>query len=198
MRIKRLLYFATAILVFAFASGLSAETESVFDRIDKALLARDYKTAIKIMTPLAEKGDAKVQLKLGQMYIYGLGVDKDYTEAVKWIRSSADQGFADAEYHLGVLYYRGQGVEKNYDEMIRWYRKSANQGYLNAQHSLGMMYYLGWGVPKDFVRAYKWLSLAGSKGYKMALQTKTKLDGIMTPAQIAEAETLANQWREKK
>ena len=44
----------------------------------------------------AEKGDARAQFSLGNMYREGEGVPKDATEAVKWYRKSAEQGVAVA------------------------------------------------------------------------------------------------------
>jgi TPR repeat protein len=45
----------------------------------------DWATAIKLLRPLAEGGDAAAQCELGLFYEIGRGVLVDYAEAAKWI-----------------------------------------------------------------------------------------------------------------
>ena len=47
-----------------------------------ALERGDYATAIQMLRPLAEQGDAWAQYNLGFMYRNGHGVPRDYAEAV--------------------------------------------------------------------------------------------------------------------
>ena len=85
----------------------------------------DYGAALKIFTPLAEKGDLVAQLNLAKMYREGKGVSKDYKAAVRWFNLSAKQGNALAQYHLGVAYSFGLGVVPDYEIALKWYLKSA-------------------------------------------------------------------------
>ena len=55
----------------------------------------DYANAMRILLPLAEKGNANAQYDLGMMYRNGQGVTQDYTEAFKWSRLAAAQGSRD-------------------------------------------------------------------------------------------------------
>jgi TPR repeat protein len=73
----------------------------------------DYPTALQLLRPLAERGEAGAQGKLGGMYYNGEGVPQDYAEAVKWFRKAADQGFAPAQHNLGVMYHNGEGVPQD-------------------------------------------------------------------------------------
>jgi len=56
----------------------------------------DYATALRLWLPLAEQGDAIVQLNLGLLYYWGHGVlqdsVQDYVEAHKWFNLAAAQG----------------------------------------------------------------------------------------------------------
>src|SRR5690348_2619505 len=52
----------------------------------QALKSKDYQTALLILRPLAEKGDAQAQSALGFMYVGGLGVPKNDVEAMNWYR----------------------------------------------------------------------------------------------------------------
>jgi TPR repeat protein len=80
----------------------------------------DYETALRLIRPLAEQGDAKAQYNLGIMYDNGVGVPQDYVEAVKWYRMAAEQGFAGAQYNLGVMYANGRGVPQDSAEALKW------------------------------------------------------------------------------
>ena len=68
-----------------------------------------------------------------------------------------------------------------------------------AQHNLGFMYEKGHTVPQDYVEAHKWYNLAASRTYgkktrNLAIKNRDRIAAKMTPAQIAEAQKLANQW----
>src|SRR5437899_4160846 len=85
----------------------------------------DYVTALRLLRPLAEQGNASAQLRLGAMSESGQGVPQDYVEALKWFRKAADQGNGDAQFNLGLLYEKGKGVAQDKTEALRWFRKAA-------------------------------------------------------------------------
>ena len=87
-----------------------------WDAIEKS----DYKTALKELLPLAQKGDAEAQSCLADMYYKGKGVTQNYEEALKWVRKAAEQGYARAQHNLGWMYYEGKGVPQNYIEAVKW------------------------------------------------------------------------------
>ena len=76
-------------------------------------------------------------------------------------------------------------------EAVRWYRMAAEQGFALAQSSLGAMYANGEGVPENYVLAYAWLNLAAAQGHEGAVSRKAEVEGLMTAAQIAEAQELS-------
>ena len=87
----------------------------------------DYATALKEWRPLAGRGDADAQAKLGFMYHIGLGVAQDYAKAVKWYRNAAEQGNANAQTSLGYMYGKGQGVTQDYVQAHLWSNLAAAQ-----------------------------------------------------------------------
>ena len=157
----------------------------------------DYDTALAEFRPVAEQGDAKAQFHLGLMYANGEGVPQDYQEAVKWYRRAAEQGDARAQSNLGLMYDKGQGVPQAYQEAVKWYRRAAEQGRPSAQYNLASMYYSGQGVPQDYVLAHMWANLAASQGGEKAVKKRDKIATFMTPAQLAEAQRLAREWKAK-
>jgi len=89
-------------------------------------------------------------------------------------------------------------VPQNYAEATKWYEKAAAQRDADAQFSLGLMYATGDGVSQDDVRAYVWYTLAvahstGNKQKSAAANRDGALTRRMTPAQVAEAQRLAQQ-----
>jgi uncharacterized protein len=198
LNMKRLVYVMAAGILFLAPVNSWADAQKEINQAQQAFKDQDFKKAFDIVSHLAGNGNAEALYLLGALYEEGKGVEKDNAEALKWITLSATLGYVQAEYLIGIRYMIGKdGFEKDIEEAVRWFKKAAEKGYLNAQHSLGMMYYLGQGEPKDLVKAYKWLALAGEKGYRMAEKTKNEIEGTMPPEQIAEARTLAKQWREE-
>ncbi len=119
-------------------------------------------------------------------------------EALRFYRLGADQGFAPAQHKLGVMYAFGHGVLQDYAEAIKWSRLAANQGYADAQFNLGIAYANGQGVPKDYVSAYMWFNLSAALGNQAAAKNRDIAAQHMTPAQIAEAQKLAREWKPTK
>ncbi len=71
----------------------------------------------------------------------------------------------------------------------------ATQGNAEAQIRLGTLYEKGNGVPQDFVQAYMWYTLGEANGGKKAAEFRDALAKQMPPAQIAEAQKLAREWK---
>ena len=78
-------------------------------------------------------------------------------------------------------------------------RQEAEQGDADAQFRLALLYVAGHGIPQDDVEALKWANLLTSRstgdereGHAAFRDTIAK---SMTPAQIAEAQTLAREWQ---
>ena len=121
----------------------------------------------------------------------------DYDAAVKEFRPLADQGIAVAQYNLGLMSYQGQGMPRDYQEAAQWCRLAAEQGHAGAQVLLGTMYHLGQGVPRDDVLAHMWVTLAAAHGIEVAVKWRDLFEKSMTPAQLAEAQRLAREWKPK-
>ncbi|HTW54522.1 MAG TPA: tetratricopeptide repeat protein [Stellaceae bacterium] len=176
------------------------------DPLDDAISAYaqgDYASALKILRPLAEHGDAKAQFRLGFMYDSGQGVPRDQAEAAKWYRKAGDQGVMLAQDRLGVMYLAGQGVAQDFAESTAWFRKASDQGDDNAQWQLGDAYAEGRGIAQDNVAAYMWYSLVVSRSpqsdfHDLAAPKRETLAGKMTPDQIAKAQKLASDWKPNK
>ena len=129
-----------------------------------ALARKDYVTAAKEYRPLAEKGNAEAQYRIGRMYEFGNGYPQDKTQGIAWVRKAADQGHVDAEQELGVVYATGDGVPQDDVQAVAWFRKAAEKGDATAQYNLGLLYAKGAGVPKDYAQSFDWWRKAATQG----------------------------------
>ncbi len=197
--LKRVL--AGILLVLLLTSGTAA---GPFDQGFAAYGRGDYATALQLWRPPAEKGHAEAQYFVGGMYESGEGVPQNYAEAMKWYRLAAEQGPANAQNSVGVMYLNGEGVPQDHAEAVKWFSLAAEQGYARGQSDLGLIYYTGQGVPQDYVQAHMWFDLAASyyrpwhaEEGDRAVRNRDVVASKMTPAQTAEAQRLAREWKPK-
>lgn len=181
---------------------MTAEDRNAARLVEEAFVAYergDYATALEIVRPLAEQGDARAQGLLGVMYGLGHGVPQDYGQAWDWLYPGAEAGDVNAQYNFGSLYDRGLAVRRDHKEAEMWYRRAAHQNAALAQYSLGVYYDEGLGVPQDHVLAYMWHHIAASTTFEdyirvMAVRERRLVAGKLSRAQIAKARRLARKW----
>ena len=163
----------------------------------------DFAAAMRLLRPLADARDAKAEFHLGRMYALGQGVGQDPKQAVAWYRKAAERGDAEAEFVLGVMSLDRSGAPQDASQAVAWLRKAAEKGVFNAQFRLGMMYAKGAsGLEPDPIAARMWLSLAAERAenayvHDLVTKERSKLSAGMTPAEIAEAQRRAIEWRAK-
>lgn len=156
--------FRSIALIAALCAGLTVPAWAGWDEGLAAYDQGDYATALREFQPLAEKGHAESQFKLGVMYFNGRGVAQDFAKAMKWWRKAADQGHAEAR-NVSKLLLEGM----NYGGAAEWYLKAAKQGNADAQYKLGFLYATGGrGLAQDYVKAGKWYRLAAAQGHSRA------------------------------
>jgi TPR repeat protein len=120
--------------------------------------------AMKLLRPLAEKGNPAAQYYVGELTGW-YEKPNDLAAAFKWFRLAADQGYAPAEARVGDMYMMtDSGIKQDYSEARKWLEKSALHGYARAQWQLGDIYHFGRGVPKDFKTSMKWFRMAADQG----------------------------------
>jgi len=116
-----------------FLAGCGVDTvadkeKAVLKEAQAAYQRKDYATAAKGFQILADRGNARAQFFLGEMYLSGNGAKQDYGQALKLERAAAEQGSAEAQYTLGGMYERGQGVRQDDMQALVWYSLSAASG----------------------------------------------------------------------
>ena len=80
-------------------------------------------------------------------------------------------------------------------EALTQWRAAAAAEDRRAMLELGRVYRMGLGAPQDYVLAHMWFNLAASRGEMAALKERDALAAKMTPAERAEAQKRAREWR---
>jgi len=125
-----------------------------------ALATPDRTAEIARLAPLADKGDADAQYRVGVLQ----ADSQNLPEAARYYRLAADQNHHEAQARLAMLNCNGQGVPKSADECIRLYRLAADGGVTQAQVNLAARYLTGDGTSTNHGEAARFARLAADKG----------------------------------
>ncbi len=122
----------------------------------------DYKAALVILRPVAERGDLIAQYELGELYA-DPGPIQDLPQAATWFRKAADQGYVRAQVMMGVMYAMGGGVTPDGARALYWFQKAADQGDAEGEAGVGQIYARGLGVAEDDAQAFIWFQKAADQ-----------------------------------
>lgn len=125
---RRFPVLCASVLAILYTTQLWAGWKEGHDAYERG----DYATALKEWGPMAQQGDAGVQLMLGTMYEEARGVAQDYREAARWYRLAPDQGNQLAQVNLGDLYVVGQGVPQDFVQAHMWFNLAGSAGSKEA------------------------------------------------------------------
>lgn len=150
--------------------------------------------------PVVTRTNGTVDALIGDAYYYGHWVSRDYSEAARWYRRAAANGNPQAQATLGDMYYYGRNLPQDFVAAVHWWQLAANQGVAMAQLNLSVMYANGDGIERDYVKAHVYANLAVARlppgeDHDIALKNRETIAKAMTREQVAEAQTLARQWR---
>ena len=137
-------------LVAQYAKAVQGvEVGAASQRAMSARMNGDFAALLREMSPLAEKGYAKAQFRMGLIYERGIGVPQDYSQAREWYAKAMANGDADAVARTGMLYELGLGVDKSYDKAAEYYRRAIREGSSWGYAHMGYLYETGKGVARD-------------------------------------------------
>jgi TPR repeat protein len=160
MQLRALFAIAAILSCNATAAGLNEGLD--------ALRRNDFATAETELRPLAERGDAEAQYRIGLMYEYGKGYPQDKAQGIAWFKKSAGLNHAAAQTELGIIYATGDGVAQDNKLAVEWFQKAAPLGNATAQYNLGLLYAKGQGVKLDNAQAIAWWRKAAAQGMTVA------------------------------
>ena len=195
-RITLRLNIPLVLSIVCFTISACADVEPTVDP-SMNMRAEDEATANELRAS-AKGGDASAQNQLGLLYYEGKGVPQNYQQAKQWFEEGAKQGHAGAQTNLGTMYLHGEGAPQSDRMALFWFNQAAEQKDALAFAKLGLMYVQGRGALQDFVQAHMWYNLSAAHGETRSAEARDALAQRMTPAQIAEAQRLAREWKPTK
>lgn len=179
--------FKVLMLVMAFVVALPVAAMADFLEGKKSYDAKNWRRAIVQLRPLAEQGDARAMVLLGNMYAEGHGVGKDTTEAFLLYHRAAERNNADAMLATAALYQVGDGIPVNTRLAILWYERAAKLGHQTSAFFYATHMYQGskgetFDIKPDHVTAYKWFRIAarGRGNPRLAKAADTMAERLRT------------------
>ena len=135
-----------------------------YDRAMEAWIGGDTAAALELLEPLAEDGDARAQLRLGEL-LESIGESE---QAVELFTLAVDQGSVEARTRLGDVYRMGRGLPPDVDQAVALYRAAADDGWSEAEYKLGVCHETGYGMGQDYAMAAVWYGRAARQGESAA------------------------------
>ena len=105
-----------------------------------AFESRLFSSAVPLLRPLADDGNAEAQYRMAIMMQNGLGIVANELAAYKYMRDAAESGHDLAQHGLGFMYLEGECTAKDGAIAAEWFRKAAEQGLVGSMTTLAMMY----------------------------------------------------------
>jgi TPR repeat protein len=106
----------------------------------EAQAREDWTLARRLLTPLAEAGNAEAQYRLGDLCYKAQGAPQDDAAARAWYAKAAEQlaseWAAEAQVNLGIIHALGRGVPVDRVAALMWMEIAAANGSDLAQQDL--------------------------------------------------------------
>jgi len=115
-------------ILLAVALGATATPTAYADALARGTAAyarADYNRAVRELSPLAQRGNARALGLLGFMYEHGFGAPQAYNVAAELYAQGAVQGNPFAQAMLGLMYDKGHGVPQNVILAYKWLNLAA-------------------------------------------------------------------------
>lgn len=127
---------------------------AVFMRADKIMKSEDpdYNLAVELFEKASKMGILEATHNLGNMYYYGIGVDKDINKASNYLYISGSEGLLESQLLLADIYAR---KNVNLRQAYKWYYMAAKQNVPEAKYYIANMLFYAKGTGMDTELALK-------------------------------------------
>ena len=115
---------AGAMLLCCFMDMDRAHADSLA-RANAAYARGDYVRAVNLLSPLAFRGNASAQARLGFMFEHGYGAPQVYDTAADLYVQASQRGNPFGQAMLGLMYDRGHGVPQDFILAYKWLNLAA-------------------------------------------------------------------------
>jgi TPR repeat protein len=131
-------------------------------RGEAARAAGKLPEAVRYFLAVADHGDPRGPLALGEMARSGEGIERDAPLARDLLTRAAEMGQLKAMVALASMLRGGEGGEPDKAAALRWLQLAASRGDGSGQLQLAELPEAGEDAPKDEEAAYVWYRLAES------------------------------------
>jgi uncharacterized protein len=195
------------LFLLAFIGFFSSAAFAGFEEGKRAYDQQDWAKAITELRPLAEAGDDRAMILIGNMYSQGFGVIRSYKEALDLYRRAAvEKNNPEAMLAMGALYTSGLGVPVSFNIAKQWYERAALLGNQQGAFFYATVLFRGNksttdDLKPDLYSAYKWYKIAAAeKGNQKVADTASEIAKIMakeklTPEEVVKADKEAAEWK---
>ncbi len=120
-----------------------------------------YKESVKWFEKANETNYVASQVKLGEIYYNGYGVNADTYKAFEYFLKAGNGGNKTAQSWIGYMYHYGYGTRKNIESARDWYQKAADQNDAYSMHNIGLTYY----EEQAYATSFSWFKKAAELNY---------------------------------
>jgi hypothetical protein len=193
MKTSAAVFFLVLSFLFLSAGAARAGVREELDEARTAFYRYEYQAALSLYLPLARLGESQAQEKVGEMYLYGMGVFRDCDRARDWLDKAANQKNPRAAWLMGRIYDDGKCVNKNNLQAYMWYSVAAGM-VPRPSRKAGPDDYDATIYPLPAKHADK--NEEANRHLLQLIETDQKVLGeAMTRDQIAEAAQRAQDWK---
>ena len=173
-------------LLLALALSLSALQSAAAQTVRSGIQAwekGDYKGAVEIWRPLADRGDPGALFNLAQAYRFGRGVPANMATAKGLFERAARAGHVESQTTLGLLLLQsGDQLDA-----LKWLKLAAEAGEPRALLVYGTALINGDGVTQDRLLGYAFVHASAASGLPAAKKSLEALDKLFSAADRREA-----------
>lgn len=149
-------------MMTTFTSVAATDYMPVLNKANAKFEQKDYNSALVLFKQAFSLGDSiESPMRIGEMYIRGLGTDANEHEGIKWVTLAANRNNAEAQSTLGRYYYQ---IE-DYSTAFNWNMLAAQNGDNYGKYSVGQAYLEGIGTAQDTSKALRWTLSAAIGGH---------------------------------
>lgn len=195
------------VLLFLLVAFFAIPARADFDAGRAAYNKKEWREAILHLRPLAEKGDDRAMILLGNMYKEGYGVIRNDEEAFElYQRAALGHDNTEAMVAMASMYTSGLGVPRSVTTAKKIFERAALLGDQTGAFFYASILFRGNNHPADDLKpdleaAYKWLKIAGKqKAYpkftNAALEMATQMEQKhLNTEQVQRLSAEADVWR---
>jgi uncharacterized protein len=127
----------------------------------EAFSAKNFRLAMQLLEPFADKGNSEALYRVAIMYQNGLGHVPSCQRAFENMHKAAKNQHALAQHALGFMYLHGECITADSKKAIKWLTRAAKQNMKGSMETLAAIYEDGAGeIQKDPILAKKWAKKA--------------------------------------